>query len=34
MPGKHAPQPLGSLLPPVMGSMLDFTQETERSLRL
>jgi L-ascorbate metabolism protein UlaG (beta-lactamase superfamily) len=24
MPGKHAPQPLGALLPPVMGSMLDF----------
>src|SRR4051794_17449356 len=23
MPGKHAPQPLGSLLPPVMGSMLE-----------
>lgn len=23
MPGKHAPQPLGSLLPPVMGSLLD-----------
>ena len=24
MPGKHAPQPIGALLPPVMGSMLDF----------
>jgi L-ascorbate metabolism protein UlaG (beta-lactamase superfamily) len=23
MPGKHAPQPLGALLPPVMGSMLE-----------
>lgn len=23
MPGKHAPQPLGSLLPPVMGSLLE-----------
>ncbi|HVF75783.1 MAG TPA: MBL fold metallo-hydrolase [Acidimicrobiales bacterium] len=24
MPGKHAPAPLGALLPPVMGSMLEF----------
>ncbi len=24
MPGKHAPQPLDALLPPVMGSMLEF----------
>jgi L-ascorbate metabolism protein UlaG (beta-lactamase superfamily) len=34
MPGKHAPQPLGSLLPPVMGSMLDFAQGDGISLRL
>jgi L-ascorbate metabolism protein UlaG (beta-lactamase superfamily) len=25
MPGKHAPQPLGALLPAVMGSMLEFS---------
>jgi L-ascorbate metabolism protein UlaG (beta-lactamase superfamily) len=25
LPGKHAPQPLGALLPPVMGSMLEFS---------
>lgn len=24
MPGKHAPQPLGALIPPVMGSLLEF----------
>lgn len=30
MPGKHAPQPLGALLPPVMGSMLDFTTTPAR----
>ncbi len=34
MPGKHAPQLLGALLPPVMGSMLDFTQGATTSLRL
>lgn len=33
-PGKHAPQPLGALLPPVMGSMLEFTQEKTSTLRL
>ena len=27
LPGKHAPQPLQSVLPPVMGSMLDFRAE-------
>ena len=27
MPGKHAPQPLQSLLPPVMGSLLEVTPE-------
>ena len=26
LPGKHAPQPLRALLPPVMGSMLDFSR--------
>lgn len=34
MPGKHAPQPLGALLPSVMGSMLDFSSDGERTLRL
>jgi L-ascorbate metabolism protein UlaG (beta-lactamase superfamily) len=35
MPGKHAPQPLGSLLPPVMGSMLDLALPGRpRALRL
>ena len=34
MPGKHAPQPLNSLLPPVMGSMLDFETAGEGTFRL
>jgi L-ascorbate metabolism protein UlaG (beta-lactamase superfamily) len=34
MPGKHAPQPLGALLPPVMGSLLEFRRQGELSLRL
>ena len=34
MPGKHAPEPLGTLLPDVMGSMLDFANEGEHLLRL
>jgi L-ascorbate metabolism protein UlaG (beta-lactamase superfamily) len=34
MPGKHAPEPLGSLLPPVMGSMLEFTVSGEQRMRL
>ncbi len=35
MPGKHAPGPLSSLLPPVMGSMLEFqTPQEETTLRL
>ena len=34
MPGKHAPQPLGALLPSVMGSMLEFSQRGAHSLRL
>jgi L-ascorbate metabolism protein UlaG (beta-lactamase superfamily) len=34
VPGKHAPRPLGYLLPPVMGSMLDFFRDGQRLLRL
>jgi L-ascorbate metabolism protein UlaG (beta-lactamase superfamily) len=34
MPGKHAPQPLEALLPPVMGSMLDFETAGEGTFRL
>jgi L-ascorbate metabolism protein UlaG (beta-lactamase superfamily) len=34
MPGKHAHQPLGALLPPVMGSLLDFSQGASVSLRM
>ncbi len=34
MPGKHAPRLVGALLPPVMGSKLDFTQDATTSLRL
>jgi len=34
MPGKHAPQPLQSLLPPVMGSMLEFNVPERSPLRL
>lgn len=35
MPGKHAPGPLSLLLPPVMGSMLDFkTKAGKTALRL
>ncbi len=35
MPGTHAPGPLASVLPPVMGSMLEFrTAENETRLRL
>ncbi|HEX2177939.1 MAG TPA: MBL fold metallo-hydrolase [Actinomycetota bacterium] len=34
MPGKHAPQPLQSLLPPVMGSMLDFFREDRLQFRM
>ena len=34
MPGKHAPQPLNSLLPPVMGSVLDFSTAGEETFRL
>jgi L-ascorbate metabolism protein UlaG (beta-lactamase superfamily) len=31
MPGTHGPGPLGALLPPVMGSMLDFGDEAGRT---
>jgi L-ascorbate metabolism protein UlaG (beta-lactamase superfamily) len=34
MPGKHAPQPLDALLPPVMGSMLDFQTGGRTTFRL
>jgi L-ascorbate metabolism protein UlaG (beta-lactamase superfamily) len=34
VPGKHAPQPLGALLPPVMGSILDFGGRASGGLRL
>ncbi len=34
MPGKHAPQPLDVLLPPVMGSMVSFGKGAEPSFRL
>ncbi len=34
VPGKHAPRPLGYLVPPVMGSVLDFSQGGQRRLRL
>jgi L-ascorbate metabolism protein UlaG (beta-lactamase superfamily) len=34
MPGKHAPEPLGTLLPDVMGSLLDFSADGEHLLRL
>jgi L-ascorbate metabolism protein UlaG (beta-lactamase superfamily) len=31
LPGRHGPRPLGSLLPPVMGSMLDIESEGMRT---
>ncbi len=34
MPGKHAPQPLDALLPPVMGSMLEFEAGGRTTFRL
>ncbi len=34
MPGKHAPQPLEALLPPVMGSMLEFRDGGRTTFRL
>ena len=34
MPGKHAPQPLDALLPPVMGSMVGFGREGEPAFRM
>lgn len=34
VPGKHAPKPLGYVLPPVMGSMLDFSRDGQRLLRM
>jgi L-ascorbate metabolism protein UlaG (beta-lactamase superfamily) len=34
VPGKHAPRPLGYVVPPVMGSVLDFAVGGQRLLRL
>ncbi|GAA3736775.1 L-ascorbate metabolism protein UlaG (beta-lactamase superfamily) [Spinactinospora alkalitolerans] len=34
MPGKHAPDHVAGLLPPTMGSMLDFQQGADRRFRL
>ncbi|HSH22488.1 MAG TPA: MBL fold metallo-hydrolase [Acidimicrobiales bacterium] len=34
MPGKHGPQPLDALLPPVMGSMLELVGDDEATFRL
>jgi L-ascorbate metabolism protein UlaG (beta-lactamase superfamily) len=34
LPGVHAPQPLQALLPPVMGSMLDFSRDDAPLFRL
>jgi L-ascorbate metabolism protein UlaG (beta-lactamase superfamily) len=34
VPAKHAPRPLGYALPPVMGSVLDFSRGGQRRLRL
>jgi L-ascorbate metabolism protein UlaG (beta-lactamase superfamily) len=34
VPGKHAPRPLGYIVPPVMGSVLDFSRAGKRLLRM
>lgn len=34
VPGKHSPRPLGHVVPPVMGSVLDFSRDGQRLLRL
>jgi L-ascorbate metabolism protein UlaG (beta-lactamase superfamily) len=34
MPGRHAPEPLGFLMPPVMGTLLDFSRGGQRVLRI
>jgi L-ascorbate metabolism protein UlaG (beta-lactamase superfamily) len=34
VPGKHAPRPLGYIVPPVMGSVLDFFRAGKRLLRM
>jgi L-ascorbate metabolism protein UlaG (beta-lactamase superfamily) len=34
LPGKHAPDPLGKVLPPVMGSMLEYGPPEQPDLRL
>jgi L-ascorbate metabolism protein UlaG (beta-lactamase superfamily) len=34
VPAKHAPRPLGYVVPPVMGSVLDFLRDGQRLLRI
>jgi L-ascorbate metabolism protein UlaG (beta-lactamase superfamily) len=34
LPGEHAPRPLGYMVPPVMGSLLDFSRDGNRLLRV
>jgi L-ascorbate metabolism protein UlaG (beta-lactamase superfamily) len=34
LPGQHAPRPLGYVIPPVMGTLLDFSRGGQRLLRL
>lgn len=34
VPGKHAPKPLGYIVPPVMGSVLDVSRDGQRLLRM
>jgi L-ascorbate metabolism protein UlaG (beta-lactamase superfamily) len=34
VPGKHAPDPLSGLLPPVMGSVLDFSRDGDHMFRM
>ena len=34
VPGEHAPRPLGYIVPPVMGSVLDFSRTGKRLLRM
>jgi L-ascorbate metabolism protein UlaG (beta-lactamase superfamily) len=34
LPGQHAPRPVGYVIPPVMGNLLDFSRGGQRLLRL
>jgi L-ascorbate metabolism protein UlaG (beta-lactamase superfamily) len=34
LPGRHAPKPLGFLVPPVMGALLEFSRDGEQVLRM